>query len=210
MKTKTFIYAHALNNFMLESEKLPVIEAARVRLRHLEKTDVDALFEIFSDAEAMRYWSSPAYASRAEAEKLLAEIHDLFEKKKLFQWGVALKSDDQIIGTTTLFHLDAQNGRAEIGYILNRKFWGNGYINEALTALLDFAFEKMNLRRIEADVDPRNAGSIRTLERLEFKREGFLRERWFVGGEIQDALFYGLLRREWKKDENDKANEWTK
>jgi RimJ/RimL family protein N-acetyltransferase len=58
----------------------------------------------------------------------------------------------------------------------------------------------MGLRRLEADVDPRNTASIHTLERLGFQREGFLRERWQVNGEIQDALFYGLLRREWLKD----------
>jgi ribosomal-protein-alanine N-acetyltransferase len=47
-------------------------------------------------------------------------------------------------------------------------------------------------------VDPRNAASVRTLERLGFQREGYLRERWQVNGEIQDAFFYGLLRPEWK------------
>jgi RimJ/RimL family protein N-acetyltransferase len=186
---------------MLEGEKLPTIEAPRVRLRHLETADTDALYEIFSDPQAMRYWSAPAYAARAEAERLLAEIHECFHAKSLFQWGVALKTGDVIIGTTTLFQLDERNRRAEIGYILNRRFWGAGYMNEALRALLEFAFEKMDLRRIEADVDPRNAASVRALERLGFQREGCLRERWQVGGEIQDALFYGLLRREWKKAE---------
>lgn len=184
---------------MLEGEKLPVIEASRVRLRHLEETDIDALYEIFSDAQAMRYWSSPPFQKRAEAEKLLADIHDLFRRKQLFQWGIALKAGDRIIGTTTLFQLDEQSGRAEIGYILDRRQWKNGFIGEALTALFDFAFETMNLRRLEADVDPRNAASLRTLERLGFEREGFLRERWFIGGEIQDAYFYGLLKKDWEK-----------
>jgi RimJ/RimL family protein N-acetyltransferase len=64
--------------------------------------------------------------------------------------------------------------------------------------LLAYAFDELDLRRIEADVDPRNAASIRTLERLGFRREGYLRERWRVNGEVQDALFYGLLRREWR------------
>ena len=64
--------------------------------------------------------------------------------------------------------------------------------------LLDFAFRDLGLRRLEADVDPRNAASIRSLERLAFRREGYLRERWCVGGEVQDAIFYGLLRREWE------------
>src|SRR6266511_4339701 len=75
--------------------------------------------------------------------------------------------------------------------------WGNGYMHETLKALLTYAFDVLDFHRIEADVDPRNAASIRTLERLGFQREGYLRERWQVNGEIQDALFYGLLRPDW-------------
>ena len=184
---------------MLKGEKLPTIEAERVRLRHLEQSDADALFEIFSDREALRFWSFPPYTQRAEAEKLLAEIHEHFRQKSLFQWGIASKSDDKIIGTSTLFRLDDQSRRAEIGYILNRRYWGKGLAVEALTALLDFAFEKMNLHRIEVDIEPRNAASVKTIERLGFQREGYLRERWIVGGEIQNSLFYGLLRSDWEK-----------
>jgi RimJ/RimL family protein N-acetyltransferase len=70
-------------------------------------------------------------------------------------------------------------------------------MHEALKALT-YAFDVLEFHRIEADVDPRNAASIRTLERLGFQREGYLRERWQVNGEIQDAVFYGLLRSDWK------------
>lgn len=184
---------------MLEGEKLPTIYAPRVRLRHLEETDVDSLFAIFSDTETMRYWSCPPYKEPAEAAKLLAEIHKHFQQKTLFQWGIALVTDNKIIGTSTIFNLDAKNRRAEIGYVLNRQFWGKGFVNEALNSLLNFAFSEMNLHRIEADVDPRNAASIRVLERLGFQKEGYLRERWLVGDGIQDTLFYGLLRSDWEK-----------
>jgi RimJ/RimL family protein N-acetyltransferase len=108
-----------------------------------------------------------------------------------------LRESNSVIGTTTLFNLNLDNGRAELGYAMASAYWGEGYMHEALQALLSHAFDVMNLRRLEADVDPRNAGSIRTLERLGFQREGFLRERWHVNGEIQDAFFYGLLKREW-------------
>jgi RimJ/RimL family protein N-acetyltransferase len=64
--------------------------------------------------------------------------------------------------------------------------------------VLSYAFEALNFHRIEADVDQRNAASIRTVERLGFQREGYLRERWQVNGEIQDALFYGLIRPDWE------------
>lgn len=183
---------------MIKSEKLPLIEAERIRLRHLESGDIDSLFEIFSDDETMHYWSSPPFQTRSEAAKLLAHIHECFTKKSLFQWGIALKTDDKIIGTTTLFHLDAENRRAEIGYALDRRFWGEGYVNEALNALFEYAFENFNLHRLEADVDPRNSASIKVLERLGFQKEGYLRERWHVGGEVQDALFYGLLEKDWR------------
>ena len=191
-----------LLNLMLDGEKLPVINATRVRLRHLENSDTDSLFEIFSDAETLRFWSWKPYTERAQAVKLLEEIHEGFRQKTLYQWGIALKTNDKVIGTTTLFRLDDQSRRAEIGYILNRRFWGSGYVNEGLTALLDFAFEKMNLHRVEADIEPRNQASVKTVERLGFQREGLLRERWIVGGEIQDSLFYGLLESDWRASKN--------
>ncbi|HEY7913836.1 MAG TPA: GNAT family protein [Blastocatellia bacterium] len=183
---------------MMDWKSLPTINASRVSLRSMTERDVDSLYAIFSDADVMRYWSSPPLKDLQAAAKLLGEIHDGFNRRLIFQWGIARKSDDTIIGTSTLFHLDSNNKRAEIGYALGRAHWGNGYIQEALRALLAYAFDELDLQRIEADVDPRNGASIRTLERLGFQREGFLRERWRVNGEVQDALFYGLLRRDWE------------
>ena len=133
------------------------------------------------------------------AAKLQEDIVQRFTERSLFQWGIADRATDAIVGTLTLAALSAEHRRAEVGFALAQAMWGRGYLTEALAGLLTFAFDTLELHRIEADVDPRNAASIRTLERLGFQREGFLRERWHVNGEIQDALFYGLLRREWLK-----------
>lgn len=184
---------------MIETKKLPTIEASRIFLRHLEESDIDALFEIFSDEETMRYWSSPPFQVRSDAANYLADIQKLFQQKTLFQWGISLKENDKIVGTSTLFHLDMRNRRAEIGYILNRKFWKKGFVNEALNSLLKFAFDELYLHRLEADVDPDNTASIRVVEKLGFQKEGFLRERWHVNGRICDTVFYGLLRSDWEK-----------
>ena len=181
----------------MDSQTLPTITTPRIVLRWISEEDVDGLFEVFSDPKVMRYWSSGPLADREAAAALQREIADSNEKETLIKWGLALRDSNLVIGTTTLFNLNLDNGRAEIGYAMASSYWGKGYMNEALSALVSHAFEVMNLRRLEADVDPRNDASIRTLERLGFQREGFLRERWHVCGEIQDALFYGLLRREW-------------
>jgi RimJ/RimL family protein N-acetyltransferase len=78
-------------------------------------------------------------------------------------------------------------------------------MNEALAAVIDCAFDHrlgapfddLRLNRLEADVDPRNAASCRALERLGFQREGLLRERWIVAGEVSDSAMYGLLHADW-------------
>ena len=184
-------------------DRLPTIEADRVRLRWLEDADVPRLYSIFSRPEVMRFCSCPPFDDVARARKLLDEIHECFAKRSLFQWGVELRdeqdpSENVVIGTCTLAYIDLSNGRAELGYALHSDHWGRGLMREAVTALIDFAFARLGLRRLEADVDPRHARSIGLLEKLGFVREGFLRERWNVNGEIQDALFYGLLAKEWR------------
>lgn len=168
-------------------------------MRWASEDDVDALYEIFSDPRVMRYWSSGPLANREAAAAMQREIvqHNLSDTQ--MKWGLALRDTNKLIGTVTLFNLSRSNGRAEIGYAMGSAYWGKGYMNEALTGLIVHAFDVMNFRRLEADVDPRNNASIRTLERLGFQREGFLRERWHVGGELQDAFFYGLLKREWQR-----------
>jgi ribosomal-protein-alanine N-acetyltransferase len=175
---------------------LPELHGERVVLRWLTPHDVPALFAVFSDREVMRYWSSPAMCDPAEAEALLAEIHASYAARTLFQWGIASRADDRVIGTCTLYRIDDKNRRAEIGYALGRDYWGRGLARESLAVLLRYAFDHLALERIEADVDPDNAASLRLLEGLGFAREGYLRERWRVAGGVQDSVILGLLRRE--------------
>jgi RimJ/RimL family protein N-acetyltransferase len=175
---------------------LPTLETTRVRLRQLSAADLDDLHGVFSDQRAMRYWSRPAFVDIAQTREYLAAIDAGRERGDLLQWGIEHMAEDRIIGTTTLFHIDREQGRAEIGYILASPWWGQGLANEALTCLLQHARDEMKMRRIEADVDPRNSASLRCSERLGFLREGYARERWMVAGEIQDAVLLGLLLRD--------------
>lgn len=185
----------------MNQDQLPTIKSKRVLLRRITEADLDALFMIFSDPQVMRYWSTPPLADMNAARELLSEIQDSVRQGTFLKWGIARLSDDLLIGTATIYNLDLSNGRAEIGYALGRAHWGRGYMSETLNAMLGYAFDELHLRRLEADADPRNAASIRSLERLGFQQEGYLRERWNVDGEIQDALFFGLLKREWVKSE---------
>ena len=67
----------------------------------------------------------------------------------------------------------------------------------SVTEKIGYGFGDLALNRVEADIDPRNTASARSLERLGFRREGYLRERWIVADEVSDSILYGLLQREW-------------
>ena len=187
------------------ADRLPTIATGRLRLRWLAPADVPALYAIFGDAEVCRYWSSPPLPDVAAAGALLREIEACFAERSLFQWGIAERDSDAVIGTCTLASLSAEHRRSEIGFALARSAWGRGYLAEGLPALLAFAFHTLGLHRVEADVDPRNARSIHVLERTGFQREGYMRERYHLGGEAQDAVMYGLLHREWVAQDGSRA-----
>ena len=136
-------------------ERLPTIDASRVSLRWISAKDTDAFFAIYSNPEVMRYWSTPPLADREAAANLIKKIHEDWKRHLILKWGIALRTDDRLIGSITLFNLDFNHRRSEIGYALGREYWGQGYMNEALTAVLNYAFKVLDLHRIEADVDPR-------------------------------------------------------
>jgi [ribosomal protein S5]-alanine N-acetyltransferase len=183
---------------ILGQRRLPTLWGERVALRWLTAADVEDIYEIYSDPETMRFWSTTAMTAKSQARTLLREIREEHAAGRLHEWGLVVPQGGKVIGTCTLFNFDRSNRRAEIGFALGRPWWGRGLMGEALTALLDFAFGELGLRRIEADADPLNSASIKLLESLGFRREGLLRERWNVGGELQDTVFLGLLAREYR------------
>jgi [ribosomal protein S5]-alanine N-acetyltransferase len=169
----------------------------RVCLRSVALTDTDAVFAIWSDPEAMRYWSHPPYTERAQAEAKLTGDLEALAAGSVLPWAITLVGDNTLIGMFTIHQVDLNNGRAAVGYLLGRAHWGQGLATEAASLAIGYAFTTLGLRRLEADIDPRNEGSRKLLERLGFERDGYLRERWCVAGEVSDSALYGLLAREW-------------
>ncbi len=178
---------------------LPTLDGARVRLRAPRQpevdggTDLDALWPVFSDAEALRFWSHEPFTTRAQAADYLASIDRLRAEGTLFQWAIADAATDALLGTVTLYGWDRTHRRAELGFILGRAHWGRGLASDAVRAALAFAFSEMDLHRVEADVDPENGASLALLARLGFREEGRLAERWFTFGTWKDSVVLGLL-----------------
>lgn len=177
---------------------LPTIRTPRLVLRTITPDDAGVLLHIFGDPELTRYWGHPTLADRAAADSLVEEIRAGAASGELLQWGITLGETGDLVGTCTLASLDRQHRRAEIGAALAPEHHGRGYAEEAVRAVIDHGLAKLDLHRITADVDPRNAPALRLVERLGFRKEGHLREHYRQHDEWQDGLLFGLLKREWE------------
>ncbi|KRU17066.1 hypothetical protein AS142_07220 [Bacillus pumilus] len=91
-----------------------------------------------------------------------------------FQYAIALSESNQLIGDCAIHTLDCEPRIVEIGFTLAPKFQGKGYIQEALSSMIEYIFTTLNKHKIIAYTDVRNEKSIRVLERLDMRREGHL------------------------------------
>ncbi len=170
------------------------METQRLRLRWIVEGDAPALYEMYADPAVARYLSRPAFTDFEQAKKLVRTANECYASGESVNFAIERKGDGQVLGTAMLFRFHRESRRAEIGYSMARAYWGQGYMHEALFALIAYAFGPLDLNRIEADIDPRNASSAKSLERLGFVKEGILRERWIVAGEVSDTAYYGLIK----------------
>lgn len=127
---------------------------------------------------------------------LVADIVEGFVQRRMLNWVIA-DPDDAVIGSCTLFQFEARHRRVELGYALQRRHWGRGFAREAASLALDWAFDTLRLHRVDACIDPDNAGSRALLLRLGFTAEGRQRENYFVGDAVSDTELFGLLAKDW-------------
>lgn len=184
------------------------LQTRRLLLRPLREADAPFLLALFSDARFMQYGTTPPWQSMDEAHAMIERDVKAMASGERIRLGIERTEDQTLLGLCTLFNLNEQCRMAEIGYGLASGTWGKGYMNEALGALLEYGFSELKLNRVEADIDPRNIDSAKSLERIGFTKEGLLRESCIVNGVLTDSARYGLLRREWnKRNENAAASE---
>ncbi|MER5636626.1 GNAT family protein [Kitasatospora sp. NPDC002227] len=176
----------------------PSLHTARLRLRAFEDTDAGDLFTLHSNAYVLRYWDSPPWGEPARAEKFLATCRQMEREGTGVRLAVERASDGTFLGWCTLADWNPDFRSATVGYCYREEAWGHGYATEAAGELLRWAFDTLDLNRVQAEADTRNLGSARVLEKLGFTREGTLREDCVVNGDVSDSWVYGLLRREWR------------
>ncbi|MBI9045932.1 MAG: GNAT family N-acetyltransferase [Anaerolineaceae bacterium] len=174
------------------------LQTERLILRQLTMEDIDFVFQHFHDHSVNQYlMDEPPVADVAQAQEII-EFYLEPEGKTHNRWGIVRKTDNLLIGTCGYHKWSQAYCRAEIGYDLSPAFWGQGYMSEALRAVIHNGFERMGLNRIDALVYIKNDPSLQLLKKLGFKQEGLLRDYFCLDGVFYDHYLFSLLQREWE------------
>jgi len=169
------------------------IPGKKIRLRAIERSDIPAFVRWFNDPEVTQYLQTYMPMSQAQEERW---FESQLEQRDGFIFGIETL-EGKLIGNLGLVHIDWKNRRAGLGIALGEKaYWGQGYGTDAITALLGFAFNQMNLHSVHLTTYEYNKRAIRCYEKCGFKLEGRMRQAHFYNGQYHDELVMGILREE--------------
>jgi RimJ/RimL family protein N-acetyltransferase len=179
-----------------EPQLPPTIDLDTARLRPLRVADADALYAYLRDPVVTELTSYPV-VSRPLAETIIERSLSRWAAGELSKWGVALRQDDQLIGTCGFNEYSQVHRWAELAYDLAPAHWGKGLMRQAVAAVLQWTYRHDLFNRVHAFVRIDNTRSQRLLERSGFVREGCLRSYRVCRGQPHDFYIYGLLRSDW-------------
>ena len=174
----------------LNFEPFPILETGRLRLRKITLDDAPDIFVLRTNAEAMKYINKPRLNTIDDAIELINKMNEPVR----INWGITLKNENKVIGTIGYHRVEKEHYRAEIGYMLLPQFWNTGLMTEAITRVIDFGFNKMNLHSIEAIINPGNTVSRKLLQKFNFSKEAYFRENFFFDGKFLDSEVYSLVK----------------
>jgi ribosomal-protein-alanine N-acetyltransferase len=147
----------------------PQLATARLLLRQPLALDAPQLFELRSHPEVNKYLDRPAPVSMDDVHRFIDKINTGIAKKEWLYWVIVLQDTDQLIGTVCLWNLSQEKNSAEIGYELLPNYRGKGFMREAVTPVLRFGFDTMQLSTIEAWTRADNEASVSLLKYFHFR-----------------------------------------
>ena len=174
------------------SARPPILESERLRLTPLVEADVRHVFPLMRDAEVMAFWDVGEIDDPDVVAAILqGQAAEMAEGKAAY-WAMRTLDGDRFVGVCDLSEIDRRHKRAEVGFMLGREAWGQGFALEAMRVVIAYAASS-GLRRLLARTHLGNRRSDNLLEKLGFEQEGLLRGYVLRDGERRDCRLFGLL-----------------
>lgn len=176
------------------------IETERLILRKFKTDDYQAMFSNWaSDAKVTKFLSWPTHVNTDISKKVVTEWVAESENDNCYQWAIVLRSINEPIGTIAVVEQNEDLEKFEVGYCIGSKWWHQGIVSEAYSAVIPYLFEDVGVNRIESQHDPNNPNSGKVMEKCGLKYEGTLRQAYRNNQGIVDTSIYSILKDEWIK-----------
>lgn len=170
------------------------IKTKRLLLRQIHLSDAEMMFNNWTnDDEVSRYMRWPTHKSIEETKAVIQNWFNRYSDLNCYHWGICLENGE-MIGSIGIMIKDEWDYRAEVGYSIGRKWWGNGYTSEALEAVIKYMFTNTDIERIEGYHSVNNPVSGRVMAKAGMQHEGFSKHKYRNRDGFQDCELYGIIR----------------
>lgn len=173
---------------------LPTLLTPRLTLRPVRMSDAADLYEYSRDPEVARHVLWDAHRSIHQTRAYIRYLLRQYRNAAPSTFAIALRDTGKVVGTIGFMWVQPDNRSAEVGYSLSRAFWNQGYMSEALRAVVDFGFGQLGLNRIEAQHECDNPASGHVMRNAGMRHEGTLRQRLYNKGRFVDVELYAIVR----------------
>ncbi len=171
----------------------PVLKTSRLLLREVTPEDVKEIYELRTNRDIMQHIDKEKLKNTEEAKELIQKMKEGYDTCTGISWGITLQGSNKIIGGVGFWRIVREHYRAEIGYSLMPEHWNKGIISEAISVVVDFGFEHLQIHSMEANLNPGNTKSARVLEKAGFQEEGYFKENYYFQGKFFDTLTYSKV-----------------
>ena len=180
---------------MLTHKGTQTIDTPRLILRRAVREDAEPMFRNWASDDAVtKFLTWPTYQSVESAYPILNMWVNNYEKDDYYHWMIVLKERGEPIGSISVVNQRDDIAEAEIGYCIGKRWWHQGIVSEALTAVMDYLFDEVGMNRIEAKHDVNNPHSGGVMKKCGMRYEGTSRQSDRNNQGICDLVTYGILR----------------
>lgn len=178
--------------------RIPTLKTDRLILRGMRVSDADDMYAYACRPSVTEFLTWSPHQSVEETREYLTYVGQRYRTGDFYDWAVLHRESGHMIGTCGFTSFNCPADSAEIGYVLNPAYQGQGYATEAVRRVLSFGFEELQLHRIEAHFIEGNHASRRLMERVGMTLEGYARESMRIKGRYRTVGTCAILRQEFR------------
>lgn len=178
-------------------EQIPILETNRLVLRKFDINDAQDLYEYCKDPEVTKQLNFDSYQNIENAQDRIDYLRMKYSQDKLLCWAIVEKRSDKVIGSIDLFHISDNDKQAEVGYVINRTYWNNGYATEALKKVIDYGFSNLELSKICGYCCINNIGSQTVMENAGMIFESIVENEIKIKEKLYDAKKYCITDKQY-------------